>query len=257
MKMVIFANDSYFSYLLAEPVFREFHEHISMVVFSSRTTSSLGKIAGIYRKSYPGYFFYRSVVEVISRWNRRRGKKTIATLAERYAIKISSETDVNNGKYMDHLSADIGFAFNLDQIIKQELLDRFRHGILNVHASRLPGDKGISPALWAFARGEQSIWSSIYRMDAGLDTGPVYAQFSLPVAERDTAFSFYARLCAASGEKLAATVKQILENNLQPVPQDSNSSGTVWSWPDQSHRKMMVKSHRSFIRLQDIIKAIE
>ena len=257
MKMVIFANDSYFSYLVAEPLFREFHDQISMVIFSQRTKSSISKILVIYRKSYPGYFFYRSLVELISRWNRLLGKKSIAHLADRYAIEKSYQVDVNCRKNIEDLSADLGIAFNLDQIIKSQLIGRFQHGILNVHGSRLPDDKGISPVLWAFARGEESIWSSIYRMNEGLDSGPIYTQFCLPVGANDTAFSFNEKMCIASGEKLAVTVKHILEKDIQPLEQKDNLPGTVWSWPDRSHQKMMASSHRSFIHINDIIKAIK
>jgi len=257
MKMVVFANDSYFSYLVAEPLFREYHDQISQVIFSRRTSSSASKILGIYRKSYPGYFFYRSLVELISRWNRLLGKKSIARLAERYSIEISHQVDVNNKANIEALSADIGFAFNLDQIVKPQLLDRFRYGILNAHGSRLPDDKGISPVLWAFARGDKSIWCSIYRMDAGLDTGPIYTRFSLPVESADTAFSFNEKLCIASGEKLVATLRRIIAEDIQPHDQEDRPHGTVWSWPDRSHQKMMAASHRSFISLRDIIRAIK
>ena len=257
MKMVIFANDSYFSYLVAEPLFREFHGQISMVIFSRRTKSSISKILGIYRKSYPGYFFYRSLVELISRWKKTFGKKSIADLADRYSIEKSYQVDVNSKKHTEDLSADIGFAFNLDQILKPQLLGRFQYGVINVHGSRLPDDKGISPVLWAFARGDKSIWSSIYRMNEGLDTGPVYTQFSLPVAANDTAFSFNEKLCIASGEKLVETVKHIMEKDIQPHEQEAGPAGTVWSWPDRSHRKMMTGSHRTFIHIHDIIRAIK
>ena len=257
VKMVVFANDSYFSYLLAEPVFREYHQYIDRVIFSRRTTSSGSRILDIYRKSYPGYFFYRSLVELISRWNKFRGRKSIAQLAGQYSIAVSYENDVNHSNYTEDLSADIGCAFNLDQIIRARLLGCFRHGVLNVHASRLPDDKGISPALWAFARGEDSIWSSIYRMDEGLDTGPVYQQFSMPVETGDSAFACYEKLCTASGEKLVATVKNILENDIEPAAQENNPSSTVWSWPDRSHKEMMASSGRSFIHLHDVIRAIK
>ena len=257
MKMVIFTNDGYFPYLLAKPLFREFHKQITMVIFSQGTTSSISKILGIYRKSYPGYFFYRSLVELISRWNRLFRKKSIAHLADHYSIEKSYQVDVNHRKIVEDLSADIGLAFNLDQIIKPQLLSCFQYGILNIHGSRLPDDKGISPVLWAFARGERSIWTSIYQMDEGMDTGPIYTQFCLPVEEGDTAFSFSEKLGVLCGEKLITTVKNIIEDNIQPLEQEKSSSSTVWSWPDRSHQKMMAASHRSFIRLQDVIRAIK
>src|SRR6202030_4382919 len=61
------------------------------------------------------------------------------------------------------------------QILPAALLDPPRHGAVNVHASLLPRWRGASPVAHAILAGDPETGVSIMRMDAGLDTGPVYS----------------------------------------------------------------------------------
>ncbi|HEV7679738.1 MAG TPA: methionyl-tRNA formyltransferase [Candidatus Dormibacteraeota bacterium] len=67
------------------------------------------------------------------------------------------------------------------QILPQQLLDTPRHGGINVHASILPRWRGASPVAAAILAGDDETGVSIMRMEAGLDTGPVYAIRTLPI----------------------------------------------------------------------------
>ena len=47
MKLALFVNDSYFSYLLAEPTIKAFHKDIKIVLFSNKHNRSIDKIKSI------------------------------------------------------------------------------------------------------------------------------------------------------------------------------------------------------------------
>ena len=61
------------------------------------------------------------------------------------------------------------------QILPSTLIDAPPYGSVNVHASVLPRWRGASPVAHAILAGDAETGVSIMRMDAGLDTGPVYA----------------------------------------------------------------------------------
>ena len=61
------------------------------------------------------------------------------------------------------------------QILPTALIDPPPHGAVNVHASLLPRWRGASPIAHAILAGDAETGVSIMRMEAGLDTGPVYA----------------------------------------------------------------------------------
>lgn len=254
MKIVLFVNDSYFSYLLAKAVIEKFYDQVEVIVFSTKIKESQSKILSIFQKTHWRYFVYRLTVELINRLNTLRGHNSVAALAKKHNLKIISTPNVASCEELKLLlPADLGLAFNYDQIFKGKLLSAFTHGVVNCHASRLPKDKGISPVLWAFSRGDCSIWSTIYRMDEGLDSGPIFRQLEIPVELEDTACSLYKRVCSQSGKELTVVVEGIQKGEDHPQTQPEDVKEKIWSWPDQEHGRMMATSKRKFMNLSDIM----
>ena len=60
-------------------------------------------------------------------------------------------------------------------ILPQLVLDLFPLGCINIHASLLPRWRGAAPIQRAILAGDVETGISIMRMEAGLDTGPVYS----------------------------------------------------------------------------------
>lgn len=71
-------------------------------------------------------------------------------------------------------------------LLPPEVLDLPRHGCLNIHASLLPRWRGAAPVQRAIEAGDAETGVSIMRMDAGLDTGPVYLQRRVRIDEHAT-----------------------------------------------------------------------
>jgi folate-dependent phosphoribosylglycinamide formyltransferase PurN len=258
MKTVFFVNDSYFAFLLAEPVLKRFHDVVSLIVMSTRNTGSPSRIRSICSKTSAQYFLYRSAVQCLSSFAGAFRGQSVVAAAKQYGIPLlrSSNFKADLPSIAASGPFDVGLAFNCDQVINQPLLDLCSRGVLNVHASKLPNDAGISPVLWAFARGDSTVWSTIYRMDEGIDTGPILQQIEMPVQPGDTAFSLYEKVCARSGAALADVLTPYLHGDLEARPQERNGSRTYWSWPDGQHQRMMRASGRRFMRPKDIVRTL-
>ena len=97
-----------------------------------------------------------------------------------------------------------------------------RHGCVNVHASLLPRWRGAAPVEHAILAGDAETGVSIMRMDAGLDTGPVYLRRSLPLTASDTGASVSAALATLGGEALLATLDALPA--LEAEPQDQHAA---------------------------------
>jgi methionyl-tRNA formyltransferase len=67
------------------------------------------------------------------------------------------------------------------QILPIALIDPLPFGAVNVHASLLPRWRGASPIARSILAGDAETGVSIMRMEAGLDTGPVYSTVSVPI----------------------------------------------------------------------------
>ena len=71
-------------------------------------------------------------------------------------------------------------------ILPQAILDAPAMGCINVHASLLPRWRGAAPIERSIMAGDTQSGVCIMRMEAGLDTGGVYNQRTLPVTQTTT-----------------------------------------------------------------------
>lgn len=249
MKIALFVNDTYFSSLLARPLLERFHDDVRLAVFSTRMTGSARRVWSVFRKTYLRYFAYRSFVQALPRLRLRPRPSTVRDLVSEFGISSLSCSSVGalQSKFRGF---DLGVAINFDQVFDREAIECFGQGIINLHASKLPEGRGISPALWAFASGAKEIWISIYRMDPGVDTGPLLRQFPFEVQAQESFFSLYERLCLTGGRVISEVVEEASRKSLRAFPQP-DLPATYASWPDRSHSRQMRANGKKFLRLQD------
>ena len=68
-------------------------------------------------------------------------------------------------------------------LIPDDALSVPRLGAINIHPSLLPRWRGPTPVSWAIRTGEREIGTTVHRMDASFDTGPVLAQGAVTLPE--------------------------------------------------------------------------
>jgi methionyl-tRNA formyltransferase len=122
------------------------------------------------------------------------------------------------------LHTDLAVVVAYGLLLPQTVLDIPRCGCINVHASLLPRWRGASPIQTAVLAGDALTGVSIMRMEAGLDTGPVFARREVDIAPEDTADMLHERLSVLGAELLGEVVDEILGDRLEAVPQDDASA---------------------------------
>lgn len=110
------------------------------------------------------------------------------------------------------------------QIIPAALLDGPRHGGVNVHGSVLPRWRGAAPVAAAILAGDTRTGVSIMRMDAGLDTGPVYATSVTTIAPDETAPSLTSRLATLGAALLVEVLAGLEVGTVTAVAQDETQA---------------------------------
>jgi methionyl-tRNA formyltransferase len=92
-------------------------------------------------------------------------------------------------------------------------------GWVNLHFSLLPAWRGAAPVQRAVMAGDQVTGATTFRLEEGLDTGPVYGVLTETVRPRDTAGDLLERLSVAGARLLVATLDGIEDGTLHPRPQ--------------------------------------
>src|SRR3569832_2330848 len=135
-------------------------------------------------------------------------------------------------------AADLFIVVAYGRILPQGLLDLPARGPINVHASLLPRLRGAAPIQWSSINGDSEAGVSIMRMEAGLDTGPVCAQASMPIQDDDTGESLARRLAVLGAELLAAQLPRLASGEATFTPQDDARAGCVKSRRPSSLRRI-------------------
>lgn len=116
--------------------------------------------------------------------------------------------------------ADIYVVAAFGLILPQRVLDIPPQGALNIHASLLPRWRGAAPMQAAIRHGDAQSGISIMLMEAGLDSGPVLAQQSVPLARAETARTLHDRLASLGAELLLSTLPDWLAGRMEARVQD-------------------------------------
>ncbi|MFY9399668.1 MAG: methionyl-tRNA formyltransferase, partial [Desulfomonilia bacterium] len=106
------------------------------------------------------------------------------------------------------------------KMIPEDLLRVPPFGFINVHASLLPSFRGAAPINRAILEGCSTSGVSIMKVDAGMDSGPVFTKSEVPVPEDMDAPSLSSRLSVLGAEKLLETLALLEQGRIEPVPQD-------------------------------------
>jgi methionyl-tRNA formyltransferase len=98
-----------------------------------------------------------------------------------------------------------------------------RLGWLNGHPSLLPRHRGPTPVAWAIREGEDEIGITFHRMDAELDTGPIFSQRPYPLGELEAPDVFFPKMGPVVGEALAEALERLAAGE-QGAPQEEGGS---------------------------------
>ena len=105
------------------------------------------------------------------------------------------------------------------QILPQAILDYPKLACINIHASLLPRWRGAAPIQRSLLAGDKETGVCIMKMEAGLDTGPVYSKASLQISENDNASSLHDKLAILGAGLLVETLPKISTGLIKPQAQ--------------------------------------
>jgi methionyl-tRNA formyltransferase len=97
--------------------------------------------------------------------------------------------------------AEMGVVVAFGQLLPAALLEALPSGFVNLHFSLLPRWRGAAPVERAILAGDAETGVDLMRIEAALDTGPVFARVRVPIGAHETAGELHDRLVAA-GTKL-------------------------------------------------------
>ncbi|MEY2597379.1 MAG: hypothetical protein RL182_462, partial [Actinomycetota bacterium] len=116
------------------------------------------------------------------------------------------------------LGSDLLITIGYGRLLKESTLSIPKFGGINLHFSLLPRWRGAAPVQRAIEAGEKVTGVTVFQMDSGMDTGPIWTQreFEIPYGFNST--DLFDALSHVGTEALLEALNLIMANN-SPKPQ--------------------------------------
>ena len=113
---------------------------------------------------------------------------------------------------------DLVITIAYGQLIPEPLLDLPKHGWINVHFSTLPKWRGAAPVQWAILNGDKESGVSIFKLERGMDTGPIYLMQSIQIESSERSEELLGRL-SILGSSLTLDSLTLISDGFTPQAQ--------------------------------------
>ena len=97
---------------------------------------------------------------------------------------LKPESSQALGELVGGLDLVITIGYGL--LLPPEVLQRTKYGFINLHFSLLPRWRGAAPVQRAIEAGDKITGVTVFALDPGMDTGPIYQSAQIPLSLSDT-----------------------------------------------------------------------
>lgn len=134
--------------------------------------------------------------------------------------KLSTDEDAL--KKLKEWNAEIAVVVAFGQILKQNVLDLFPLGAVNVHGSLLPLWRGAAPIQRSIEAGDKITGVALQKMVLKLDAGAVIGERKFQLDERINSNELYEKLAQLGCELIGVELMDYIKGHLAPVEQDES-----------------------------------
>jgi len=158
-----------------------------------------------------------------------RGRHEVASPVARWAqerdIEVLRPARPREQSFLDRLAAlgvDCVPVVAYGALVPPVALAIPRYGWINLHFSLLPAWRGAAPVQHAILHGDDMTGASVFALEEGLDTRPVYGTLTEKIRRRDTSGDLLERLAVAGAGLLVAVLDGLENGALKAEPQPAD-----------------------------------
>jgi methionyl-tRNA formyltransferase len=155
--------------------------------------------------------------------SRVSGYVHLRGIAEAHRIPYADFVTINDLTvigFIESHSPDFLWVIGLSQLIGPELRSLSRYGAVGFHPTRLPVGRGRAAMAWSVLA-DVPLAATFFLIDDGIDSGPILAQFDVPVSSEDDVTSRYRKLYQAMELAVDTICQRFTDGLIELTPQDA------------------------------------
>jgi methionyl-tRNA formyltransferase len=142
-------------------------------------------------------------------------------------LKINHVNDDEVKSALKQYEIDYMFIIGWSQIADGELIQIPKYGTFGIHPTLLPEGRGRAAIPWAILKGLERTGVTLFKLDAGVDTGHIVDQLVIPIDLNETATTLYEKVSKAHEILIVKVYRDMQSGEIQLQEQDT-SKATVW-----------------------------
>ena len=132
----------------------------------------------------------------------------------KFRTKLDEEAERAFVGALQEAKVDLIVLAGFMRVLKGEFLRAFEGRIVNIHPSLLPSFPGLEAWKQALDHGVKVTGCTVHFVDAGVDSGPIIGQQTVPVLDNDTSESLIQRIHTAEHELYPRCVAAIARGEI-------------------------------------------
>ncbi|MEV4765655.1 methionyl-tRNA formyltransferase [Micromonospora chokoriensis] len=158
---------------------------------------------------------------------RGRGlsRSPVGEWADEHGVEVLTPARPREPEFLDRLRAlapDCVPVVAYGALVPPAALEIPRHGWINLHFSLLPAWRGAAPVQHAVLHGDELTGASVFQLEEGLDTGPVYGTLTDEIRAADTSGDLLGRLADSGAGLLVAVLDALADGTARAEPQPAD-----------------------------------
>ncbi|TYB83814.1 MAG: methionyl-tRNA formyltransferase [Kosmotoga sp.] len=170
-----------------------------------------------------------NVVGVFSQPDKPKGRgrkikpTPVKNVALNYGLKVYQPRSVNKNEgflNLKNCNPDLIITVAYGKLLKPKVFELPGLGTYNVHASLLPKYRGAAPIQRALENDEKETGITIFKIDEGMDSGPIALNKRIEITDTDTFGTLHNRLAVLGVKSLLEFLKLLKTDQVELKEQD-------------------------------------
>ncbi|MDA7676451.1 formyltransferase family protein [bacterium] len=156
-------------------------------------------------------------------------------------------------QFISEQNLDWLFIIGWSQIAHSELLKLPKLGVLGIHPTLLPIGRGRAAIPWAILKGLDETGVTLFKLDNGVDTGPIVLQQKIPLSDSTTATELYKLVNRAHIDLIKIAMPLITLNNVTMTIQDEKKASV---WGERTPEDGIIDLQESIYNVERLIRSL-
>lgn len=160
----------------------------------------------------------------------KSGRIYLDDISEEHNVPLLKINHINDQEVLDAIKEheiDWLFIIGWSQIAGEAVLNAPTYGCIGMHPTLLPKGRGRAAIPWAILKGLDKTGVTMFKLDAGVDTGDIIGQGIIPMDEETTATELYEKVDEMHIQLIREYWDAIVNNTVELQKQDDRIA-TEW-----------------------------